>query len=419
MDISVNSQNSINTNSLKKQDDTAKIKTMSVSHPEKPMPLNSFNKYLVNFKGLNRNMGKRAYIGGAAIKTDRDKYTKSMGIVGNLPYAWIEKIPKEQRKEKIKEIYMTFKEAIVDLRKNNHPNNTSKKLSEVLHTTGILEKEKILNLKYLDAGLHGKAYQIQGLDNDKYVLKVFNSNNEDSNKYHGNFVELNRAQYWQKNAGKSTQRVEFFFGDMDAGYMINQFIGNDTPVCKKNVPEKIYGLNAGDEDSQQLDEHNQKKGYSYDFGGLEISSPELVTNKTVRFVYKNINQQPKTSRLQEWNRILDKYKKNNDIKIGLIVALSLLNIEDSKKVSVEKLLVDANNELKKGVADRLSLLPNEVRVPVVEKLLVDTDNEVKKVVAGQLYLLPNEARVPVVEKLLVDTDNEVKKVLAGQLYSLP
>lgn len=74
-------------------------------------------KRQINFLGLNRNLGKMCFTTSSAIKTKSDFFTKSNGIVGNIPSEWVKNISKENRGEIIKLLYQEFKRQFSNLEK--------------------------------------------------------------------------------------------------------------------------------------------------------------------------------------------------------------------------------------------------------------------------------------------------------------
>lgn len=306
-------------------------KSTEIGYASPKTDSNSFNKYLINFKGLTRVLSKKAYNTPHEIKAQMLKYPSSGGVVGNLPAEWIEKIPKEERSIKIKKLCFDFKTAIKDFRKVHSRKELAARLHDALHQAGLINEGDDLTLYFLDEGTFGSGYLLKNVLNDKYMIKIFHK--EDFlNKANGNYTELNRAAYWKKNAGKNNQRVQSYFGDMDAGYMINKFISRDTPEFKKEaVKEEIYGLI--DCENNMMD--NYIKGYQVDYGNLYINSPILSQNKTARYVYKKLANCPKEDQLLELDKFLNmkKFNKNPDIKLGLIASLELLPENLIRKVA--------------------------------------------------------------------------------------
>lgn len=310
---------------------------------------NSFNKYLINFKGLNRVLSKRAYNTPQEIKALMVKYASSEGIVGNIPAEWIGKIPKEERKIKIKKLCSDFKTAVKNFRKTPIKSELALRLRDALHKAGVIDEGENLALFFLDEGAFGSGFQLKNILGDKYMIKIFHK--EDFlNRGNGNYTELNRAAYWQKNAGKKTQRARFYLGDMDAGYMISKFISRTTPEFKKEeIKEEIYGLS--DYETNIMD--NYIRGYQVDYGNLYIGSSILSQNKTARYVYKKLSNCPKEDQLLEVDKFLNmkKFKNNADIKLGLIESLELLPEELIFKIF--DTLREGANDMQKEALNRV------------------------------------------------------------------
>ena len=254
----------------------------------------SFNKYLVNFTGLNRNVSKTAYKLADSIKTMLAVSPKSQGLVGNLPSDWVKTIPFEKRAEVIKTLYADFKLAIKEFTSSGDEKVANASLKAVFTKAKIIDEKSEFKLKILGEGSFGKVFHLKGISDNKYVIKIFEADN-DLFKFrksylnrHGNLAESARAAYWQKNAGKNTQMIRFYFGDIDAGYMVNRYIDKATSGCKKTVNPSAFGLKMGDVDTSETG-LNKLNGFQYDFGGIKIIEPELLRNKKHHMRHKNKN----------------------------------------------------------------------------------------------------------------------------------
>lgn len=336
---------------IQKIDDKVQISQESPSISSVPpsfnnnMPLNSFNAYLVNFKGLNKVLSRKAYENANEIKNEMIKYSNSNGIVGNLPAEWISRIPKNERATIVKELYADFKRLIKQFRRDENDRMFAYGLNNALHKAGLIGEQEKLTIKYLDNGNHGSGYHIKGVFGEEFMIKIFHLSNQ-INHYHGNYTELNRAAYWKKNAGSKTQMVKFYFGDVDAGYMINKYIGDKTPEYRqKTISEEIYGLKAYDSDTSPG--QNNIKGYQTDYGGFIINNPVLSQNKTARYVYKKLYNLHLEERLYMATKLLtsSKFKNNKDIKLGLASSINLFPASERAE-QFNRLLQNADDNLK-------------------------------------------------------------------------
>lgn len=401
------------------------------------LAMNSFNKYLVNFtgSGLGNTLGKKAYKKAYLVKEEVMKRAQANRVVGNLPFEWIfksqkgessskkwmEKIPENEREAKIKEFYDNFRNAIKDFRNDEDMQTLTERLNYAFHKAEIINPKENLTLGELNGGDYGKGYRLDGIFDGNYVIKIFHKNNE-LNDRHGNYTEIARYIYLQKNAGKKTQRVPFYFGDIDAGYIVEKFIGSNTPEYKgRIVPERNYGLYNTDLDPGNK-EHNKIKGYDIEVGGLEIL-PEmelLSNNKTARFVYNRLYKLSEDKREYEIYKFLgmEKYRNNKDIKLGIIMAIELL----PKKIRIKyinKFLNDSDNEVKKALAYSLRCLPKEDTIEPFTKLLEGAHNAVKEALAYNLDCLPEKASLVPFIKLSDRADNDLQLLLAYKLECLP
>jgi len=381
--------------------------------------LNSFNKYLVNFTGLNRTLSKRAFATAEEVKAEVIKHVRSNGIFGNLPKEWIDKIPKAERAEKIKQLYAEFKQSIKSLRDIKGLNRVSAELNNSLLSAGLIEKHASLELEYLGRGSFGTGYRLRGVLNDECVIKVFKSSDSITGvskpNFHGNYVESNRVAYWQKNAGRKTQKVGFHFGDIDAGYIVmKKYIDESTPVCKKSIPEAFYGLSYNWREKQ----NNSICGYDIEYGDLEIIS-ELANNKTARYLYKKLYQLPEDERLCEFERIHRKAlsQKNPDMLVALPSMIVLLPCSEHLN-QFKKFSCLPDNRVKAALAYRLGSLYLDGFINPFKEIIEGADGRVKKILVKSLFYSPQSERCEPFKKLAENADDELKELLMKELYLL-
>lgn len=148
---------------------------------------------VVSFNGLTKKMKKSTYIDGQKdIKVIVDANKDKNLIVGSLPKFIIDKLPKENRKEAIMDIYNTFDEIAYELRDfddtkatsiseitNRRYNSTVQKLDNVLRKYNLVGRWDDVDIEYLGKGGKGAGYKIVGLrdsnylNEDEFVIKVF------------------------------------------------------------------------------------------------------------------------------------------------------------------------------------------------------------------------------------------------------
>lgn len=378
----------------------------------------------VSFNGLTRDMGKRAYPTLEAIQAKIEQHPKSNGIVGNLPNEWLEKIPQSHRGETIKQLYKSIGEVALELRKKENSKeavvSASQKINEALHIVGIIEPEQKIKLKKLEAGAYGTGYLLEQNTptKDKFIIKIFHDI-EPTLDIHGNYIEQNRAMFWQKNTTKNNNRAKSYFMDLKNGYMINQFIGILTPLPKKRVNESRLGLFANDETGN----HNIINGYSIDYGGLEIKTPILDNNKEARYTYKKITNAPYSEKLGVWNQIYEnKSVPNYTQKLeGLIPAVNLITGSNNKLECFDKLLKVPDMNLKAALCKNIDVLPFNMRAPWFDNRLHNADSATKKALAHSLKVLSKEPKgdnLARFEKLMNGSDSETQVLLAENLKLL-
>ena len=188
-----------------------------------------------------------------------------MGVIGNVPFAWIQGIPKNERKKKIQAIYKAFDEAAVVFRngKKTEKNfwgteystitpskETAEKASKVLTESFQKNGVSVENIQFeeIGTGCLGTAFKftVNGAD---YVLKVYHSvdsNLESLVEYgHGTFHENNRDFFLQNNTNRKNQYALYYFGNIKSSYMVEKYITNRDKI-KRNYPLESLGLKSGD-----------------------------------------------------------------------------------------------------------------------------------------------------------------------------
>lgn len=379
------------------------------------------NKDEVSFTGLNRTLSKRAFEKSDDIKNLSYFKFRSKGIVGNLMPELVEKIPKAERKTKITELYASLKSTVKSFRTSGDDGKAELQINNALKKAGVLNENEKMTLNYVGSGALGSTYQMKGVFGDKYLIKLFENTNSES-KLHGNFIEPNRAAFWQKRTGVKTQKVRFYLADVNAGYMINKYIPDDSPVCAfKKVPEYIHGLQCNDIESDATDGFNKIRGFDIDFGGLEIIS-SLSQNKTASFVFKKIYEAPEKEKTLEMAKFLGmkKYRNNEDVKLGIAHSIKMLRNDINLQQYMDVLLEKPNNEIKLILNRHLGALPQEKTHTYFNKILNNSNNTVKEQLVYYLgHIRDMDQRLEAFETLSKTQNKKVKVALSKMLYSLP
>lgn len=379
-----------------------------------PKPFHTQHKP-VNFNGLTRDMKKIAYKNAPEIIKYVEKHPKSNGIVGSLPYEWVSRIPKENRKELVKEFYQNMKGVFLKGGKKVFGQGVevdAYSLKQTFLKAGIISSGNDLDIGYKNYGGYGDVFKLR-INNDKneYALKVFK---EDETKSFcgGNYVELNKAAYWQEQAGSKTDWTRFCFGDMNAGYMLNKLISKDTPVCKRKTPMYIYGL-----ESEYETDKNIINGYNVDFGTMRITSDEMVRNKTARATCKKIYKSKPEQRIQ----VFEEYLKLNDenVNIGLINSLnkSLLSEEDIEKYF--KILNDTKSiKVKKELFNHFIINNSSQTTRYYKELAHNADSESRKFLLSNLFIVSPKDRLKCYRLLAKGSDIKTRILLLQNSYGV-
>lgn len=300
--------------------------------------INSNYNQKTNFTGLTSYFQKTIFSPGDVKKLTTEIFKNS--FVGNLPSEWIEKIPKQQRAQTIKEVFHGFRKFVQLI--NEEPATALSHLEKTLKTAGILPVDKGIKLKFEGAGAYGKVYRLEGLENKKtseqYVIKIYNQKGNNA-KNNGILPELNRGGfYWPKAAGRNTQMVKTFFGDLESGFAVNKFIDDSVKCPKKIIPSKLVGLESYDDLPKQdlsngLYSLNVINRYVVDHGCLRITCPEIINSKEAKYVMKKVFSAPRDKAFDEWLKLLNNpaYKHNSNVRIALIEALEYLQPTDIAK----------------------------------------------------------------------------------------
>lgn len=405
-------------------------------------PQITFNegKEFINLKGnLNGTFRKKAFSSVNEMKDEVLNHNGSGGIVGNLLHEWVEKIPKGDREKTIKGIYSSFKSSVnkfnqnlreleiisssghfddaVRINKNadfqNALQNFSRELDEILHNAGVVKESEKLNIDFLGSGVAGAGYHLKGIGDDQYVIKLFNGL---TNGSHGKYAELNRAAYWEKHVGKTNPMAKFYFGDVDAGYMVNRYIGKETPECTKKLFLRIYGFNSK-EMAVAASGKNKMRGYGIDFGGWKVVSQALNGNKTAQYVCEKICNLPEEKVLDEWKNFkwrnhlkLRKYNDDKGVAIGLASTIDLLPME-SRVEGFKILMKNSDETIQNILANSIGILPENAKAECFKILAKNPVSTTKEILMDNIEYLPKEDLFECIKPLIENANKELKENL--------
>ena len=360
------------------------------------------------FQGLTNRMGKKVYNGFYSMESLFPKDCTKNSISGRLPDFMQSKIKTvtSDIEGATKEIFDTFAQTSDELRefeptasstinelKYRRKDSTVKNLEDVLIKYHILKPWDDFNLEYIDKGGKGSVWKLAGLRNvkgmvdDEFVIKVFHTKSVQTNAFHGCYPEINAATYWMNTLGSETNRGKFFWGDVNAAYMINKFIDEDVRLPKKYPNPEDYGMKFTDEDAVHI--HNVCKNYSYDWGGGVVINQVINSNKFAREVMHDIQKQKEKFRIPQWQKRFHwKPNGNYDSKFAGL-ALSIKFIDPSYRVSFFKQCLNHRGKYTdRALGYTLKYLPHENAIKYYEELAKSTkDHVLKEILHNEIPLL--------------------------------
>lgn len=410
----------------------------------------------ITFKGLTKELSNNLYSTRDQVLSVVDKFkAKNKGLAGNMPPTWIQKISQTNKNEFIKEVYSAFAGVAEVLGSNSSQTTEAGEiLSNALKKAGIINKNDIVSLEFINYGSFGLGYLLEIPVNgnfERYVLKIAPEKRFNDNFSHGLDIEINRALFLSKNAGKKSDRAPFYFADFRSGYMLVKCIDGTLPKPKITNLQR-YCLLANDDSTNIIYHHK------IEYGGLVINSPAART-KTSRWVYKQVVDAPENKKDQVWIDIYnDKKLPNRDeVELGLASSVKfltnrayftelLLNNNPSKLVKLglldklffadgyeyfDKIINDADIELRiriiesipshntyayvKFVNNSLNYLKDIDFKKQPEDLLQPTVHDFVEVVLQKMSFLSDEEKKTVFDHLLAFKDDKTNVLLAKNL----
>ncbi|MEW5821094.1 MAG: DUF948 domain-containing protein [Cyanobacteriota bacterium] len=382
----------------------------------------------VSFSGLTSDFANKVFQTYENAIDSIIKHNHSKGYVGNPPQEWLQKLPEKNKRENILALYRAFDIACVMLSKpTSDINEISQELTDTLRKINVLKQDQAVKLRKVDYGGFGVAYQVEPSGNffkRRYILKNFYGsgvNNSGDRDIHGNPVEINRAMFWLKNvdkspdlpenSGKKSNRPRFYFGNVNLGYMLIQYIDAG---CKnpKQINLADYGLQSCD------DKDNEKNGYFYDFGGIYPVSV-IANNKTARYVYQKILKTPEKDREAKWNEVYenDRVSNKSDILIGLAAAVRLLPDQLKQTEYFEKVLKkNSSEEVKAAISECVTAYTTSEGLEMIEAEI--TPDQIEELIFNINDIVPDK-RLGYFTKIAQKATSEQAASIVSQLETVP
>lgn len=331
------------------------------------------NQSTPSFSGLTSKLAKNMHT-KREIQSLLNKYEeKTNGICGNLPPSWINKIPHEERRHRVKEIFQSFSEIFshsifYDTKKIKEQNEAVEKFESVLKDAGILKKK--IALKHIEGGSYGEVYRLD-INDESFAFKcMYNTCHYASDPVDGNLSEQAAALFINKNIPKKHRNwAQFFFGDLKNGTMLSRFC---TPKDKiKSTPYDIRKLGLIPHIDHNVS-RNKAGDMIVDFGRTKFE--EIAKNKTYRYVRKKSMESENaiTDILKETLQWQPSHYKDERI-IGIIHSLDRVP-KDSIKNCLDMIYPQLNQKTSKVLAQNVFSVPFSLRKKVFDKL-INLDNE--------------------------------------------
>ena len=220
-------------------------------------------------------------------------------------------------------------------------------------------------MRLLGMGLYGCAYAFE-VNGNGYVMKIYHNLDEQetlNNKYHGKYIEVNRAAFLNKYA-KGSQYARFYFGDIKSGYMVMKFIDHNVKQPEKPINEDSYGFKYYDNGDKAI--YNIINDHIVDYGSILINSRPLAMNKTVRWVHNKIIESGSDNLWhKKWDELYSKAISGNinnaeDVILGLMDFIRFLPPDKQDK----RIKTLVNN---KKLSDKLKNILIDYIMPIKPK----------------------------------------------------
>lgn len=389
-----------------------------------------------SFEGVTKIMKKQIFIDGQKdIEEIFSRKKVKNFTVGQLPGFMFKKIPLEGRVERIKEILKAFDDVAVIVRdflpdgkssideiKNGRPKIVNRILTDVLRKNKIISNFDDINLTYIDKGGKGSVYKIEGLydhkNEDELIIKIYHKVKGECwqpYKSHGNYAELNSAQYWINKEGQETQLGKFFFGNFKAGYQVNKFIDEDVRLPKRVVDEYSYGIKCTDEDKNFKGPtigYNRLKGYNYDWGGKRVVNRIKNSDKVASYYLRKIKNLEPDERIHYWFSNFKSTTPNMESKrAGLALGIKYL---ENKNMYIDKCLALNSSYVNRALAYVLKYLPYEDSLKYFEKIVKTEDPITQIILFNEIPLLSKikDSNIPIKD----DINASLKNIIPEKIY---
>ena len=365
---------------------------------------NTYNQ-APSFCGLTKKFSKVFIDGKKDIVRLLDNSNPSNTYVGKLPPVIYNSLPNAGKREAILDVYKVFGEVaniirefrpscqtVASERINRRPESAVKTLKDMLVKHGILSSESPFDIVFLDPGEYKKAFKLEGLKDpktgDELCLKVYHSvdKSPEWHKYksHGVYSELNQAVAWQKQNGLETQHTKFYFGELESGFEVDEFIGKSAKKPRREINEYDLGKKSTDV-FRGGNGHNHIYDHDIEFGGGRVINRIKNESKIARYVLKRIKETPVAQRDIEWHNLLEaKHLDKRQREAGL--AISIKHMENPNKY-IDECLAFNNSYADVGLSYVLKYLDEPSAAKYFEILMKRKDPVTQTVLMNEIPLI--------------------------------
>lgn len=222
----------------------------------------------LEFRGITGILSKKV-LSHKTIDELTDLFPNSEAKVGSIPGDWVREIPREERSQKIQDIYHGLNDTHGCLMAGE-TKEAGHVLSNSLTQAGVSVNEPA-SFERLDRGDMGTAYKLE-LRNKKYVFKAFDDTIRHYENEHGPLIEANNGMIVRKRYG-NCQLPYVYLADLRDGWILSKYREPETKPAKV-IDFKKEGISHND----SIGANRLPSGHITDLGGMAFKNhPRNIT----------------------------------------------------------------------------------------------------------------------------------------------